>query len=151
MKLWMWIVIAVVVAILVLQLIPYGRNHNNPPVVAEPAWDSPATRTAFMQACGDCHSNETTWPWYSQVAPMSWLIQHDVDEGRAAFNVSEWGRPENEGDHSAELVREGEMPPSYYTVMHPTAKLSASAQQALIDGLTATFGSEGGGQERERD
>ena len=77
-----WIVIAVVVAILVLQLIPYGRNHNNPPVVAEPAWDSPATRTAFMQACGDCHSNETTWPWYSQVAPMSWLIQHDVDEGR---------------------------------------------------------------------
>ncbi len=73
-----------------LQLVPYGRNHTNPPVAAEPAWASAQTRALAVRACFDCHSNETTWPWYSNVAPVSWLIQRDVDEGRRRLNFSEW-------------------------------------------------------------
>ena len=86
---------------LVIQLIPYGRDHENPDVIREPAWDKPQTRELFERACKDCHSNQTEWPWYSSVAPISWLVQSDVEEGRSHFNVSEWGRNENHGDEAA--------------------------------------------------
>ncbi len=59
---------------ILLQIIPYGHNHTNPPIVEEPAWDSPQTRAVVKKACFDCHSNETVWPWYSNIAPLSWLI-----------------------------------------------------------------------------
>lgn len=127
-----------------IQFIPYGRNHTNPPVLAEPVWDSPQTRTFFFQACADCHSNETVWPWYSTIAPISWLIQRDVDEGRRAFNVSEWGRGENSGDDAAETVQKGTMPPFMYLLTHPKAQLTNTEKQAFIKGLMATFGKNDG-------
>jgi mono/diheme cytochrome c family protein len=126
--------------LLIIQFIPYGRDHTNPPVIAEPAWDSPQTRTLFFRACADCHSNETRWPWYSTIAPASWLITRDVMEGRAEFNVSEWGRPDNEGDDAAKTVQNGEMPPWFYLPLHPEANLSPAERQQLINGLLATFG-----------
>ena len=138
------IVIAVVGAILI-QLVPYGRAHDNPPVVAEPQWDSPQTKAFFSRACADCHSNETTWPWYSNVAPMSWMVQRHVDEGRQYFNVSQWGLQENEADQAAELVREGKMPVANYLMLHPEARLTATEREQFIQGLTATFGGESGG------
>ena len=64
--------------LLIIQFVPYGRDHTNPPVIAEPAWDSPQTRALFFRACADCHSNETKWPWYSTIAPASWLITRDT-------------------------------------------------------------------------
>jgi mono/diheme cytochrome c family protein len=129
--------LAVLVAI---QLVPYGRAHSNPPVQAEPPWDSEATRTLFFQACGDCHSNETVWPWYSAVAPVSWLVQHDVDEGREHLNVSEWGRERQDGDEAAEMVRDEEMPPWFYLPLHPEARLTADEIEGFLAGLEATFG-----------
>ncbi len=124
-----------------IQFVPIGRNHTNPPVIAEPNWDSPQTRQLFFRACADCHSNQTVWPWYSNIAPVSWLIERDVREGRQKFNVSEWGTGrENEGKEAAELVRSGEMPPWFYLPLHPSARLSPAEKQALIQGLTATFG-----------
>jgi len=126
--------------LLIIQFIPYGRDHTNPPVIAEPAWDSPQTRTLFFRACADCHSNETRWPWYSTIAPASWLITRDVMEGRAEFNVSEWGRPDNEGDDADKTVQNGEMPPWFYLPLHPEASLSPAERQQLINGLLATFG-----------
>ena len=83
-------VIALVLLALLIQLIPYGRDHTNPPVMQEPQWDSPQTRALTKRACFDCHSNETVWPWYSNVAPVSWLIYRDVSKGREHFNFSEW-------------------------------------------------------------
>ena len=77
---------------------------------AEPSWDSPETRALATQACFDCHSNETEWPAYSAVAPVSWLIQHDVSEGRAVLNFSEWQRPQEEAKEADEEVLEGEIP-----------------------------------------
>ena len=71
------ILIIIVVAVggfLLIQLVPFGRDHTNPPVVQEPNWDSPATRELAQRACFDCHSNETVWPWYSNIAPVSWLV-----------------------------------------------------------------------------
>lgn len=140
---WRWIrrvAIASGVAFLAIQLVPYGRSHTNPPTTREPAWDSPQTRVLFMQACGDCHSNQTTWPWYTSIAPMSWLAQRDVVDGRAQFNVSNWDRPQDisAGD-AAETIRGGSMPPWFYTPLHPAARLSAAEKRQLIAGLARTF------------
>lgn len=129
---------ALIGAFLVIQVIPYGRDHTNPPVTAEPAWDSPKTRSLAVAACFDCHSNETEWPWYTNVAPMSWLIQHDVDEGRDALNFSEWDRPQRAED-VGEVIHEGEMPPWSYLILHPGARLSDAEKERLIAGLEATF------------
>jgi len=131
-----------VVGLLLIQLVPYGRDHTNPAVVAEPPWDSPATRATAVIACFDCHSNQTVWPWYSNIAPASWLIQHDVDEGRQALNYSEWGIGQG-GSESAEALSDGKMPPLTYILAHPEANLSATDKAAFIKGLAATFG--GGG------
>jgi mono/diheme cytochrome c family protein len=125
---------------LVTQLVPYGREHPMPEVDREPDWDRPRTRELFFRACKNCHSNETQWPWYSFVAPISWLVQRDVEEGRSHFNVSQWGREENHGDEAGRLVREGEMPPWFYLPLHPDEHLSDEDRGDLISGLVATFG-----------
>ena len=128
-----------------LQLVPYGRDHTNPPVGAEPQWDSPQTRALAVRACFDCHSNETVWPWYSKVAPMSWLIQRDVNQGRRSLDFSEWDRPRRQEGGGARTVERGSMPPSYYVWLHPTAGLSSTETQALVRGLQAVLGAGGGG------
>lgn len=133
--------------VVVAQLVPFGRDHSNPPVVKEPSWDKPSTRELAVRACFDCHSNETRWPWYSHVAPMSWLVQRDVDEGRRELDFSEWHRSYEEAGEAAETVLEGEMPPRSYLIMHPSARLSLEEKRALAQGLTATIGS----PEREDD
>ena len=135
---------ALAVLLVAIQFVPYGRDHTNPPVLAEPAWDSPQTRALFVRACADCHSNQTVWPWYSNVAPVSWLIAHDTADGRRVLNVSEWGRARNKGDEAAKTTQRGSMPPWFYTPIHPDSQLTAAERQALIGGLVATFGGEQG-------
>ncbi len=125
-----------------IQLVPYGRDHTNPAVVAEPTWKGEQTREIFFRACKDCHSNETSWPWYSSVAPVSWLVQNDVDEGRSKFNVSQWGHGKQEADEAAGMIRKGEMPPWFYLPAHPEAKFTDAEKQAFIRGLVDTFGDE---------
>ena len=140
LKIGLWVVIG---GFVVIQLVPYGRNHTNPPVVQEPNWDSPETRALAEQACFDCHSNETTWPWYTNVAPVSWLVQRDVDEGRHRLNFSDWQngrRDSHETDEMAEVVQRGSMPPAIFLTMHPEARLTDAEKQQLINGLQATTG-----------
>lgn len=130
-----------IVAGVAIQFVPYGKDHTNPPVVAEPQWDNSQTKEMFYRVCGNCHSNTTTWPWYSSIAPVSWLISHDVDDGREHFNVSMWNNQKvNKGYDAAGELREGEMPPWFYLLGHPEAKLSESEKNQLVQGLTATFG-----------
>lgn len=141
MKKIILIVIAVLIGgFLLIQLVPFGRNHANPAVVQEPAWDSPQTRELAMKACGDCHSNTTTWPWYSNIAPVSWLVYRDTVEGRQKLNFSEWNHPQREADEAAKTVQKGEMPMPIYVIMHPEARLTAAEKDALVQGLQATFG-----------
>jgi cytochrome c551/c552 len=129
-----------IVIFLLIQLVPYGKDHNNPPVVSEPNWDSQQTRDLAKKACFDCHSNETIWPWYSNVAPVSWLVYRDVVEGRQRFNFSEWQSSYiNDAGEFAEVINEGEMPPFQYLPMHPSAKLSSTEKTQLINGLSNTL------------
>jgi Haem-binding domain len=132
----------VVVTIGAIQVIPYGRDHTNPPVIQEPAWDRAETRMLTVRACFDCHSNQTAWPWYSSIAPVSWLIQRDVDKGRRALNFSEWNRGQKEARESAKSVKKGEMPPWFYALPGTSASLTPAEQTMLIAGLELTFGSE---------
>ncbi len=134
-------VLALLLMSLLIQLVPYGRNNDNPPVVAEPVWDSERTRQLTVKACFDCHSNEVAYPWYADVAPISWGLRSHIDAGRDELNFSEWNRPQEEAHESAETVREGSMPPWYYTLVRP-GLLSNAEKQDLIRGLEATLGTE---------
>ena len=144
--------IVVILLALLIQLIPYGRNHTNPTVVTEPTWDSAQTQALFQRACADCHSNNTNWRWYTSIAPFSWLIQHDVDEGRMRLNLSECGVPRpqppgpfdgeggegggrEDGGEMSEVILEGSMPPIQYTLIHGEARLTTAERQALAQGL----------------
>lgn len=123
----------------VAQLVPYGRNHSNPPVQAEPAWNSAQTRALAQSACFDCHSNLTKWRWYSNVAPVSWLVYRDVQGGRSSLNFSEWKRPQDGAGDAIDAIASGSMPPWFYVIVHPGASLSAADKQTLMQGLAATF------------
>ena len=126
----------------VMQLVPFGRDHTNPPVKAEPQWTSPEVRALVVRACFDCHSNETKWPGYSNVAPISWLVQHHVDEGRHELNFSEDDKPQKHAKDAEEELREGEMPMAGYVAMHGEAKLTDAEKKQLGDAFIAMFGSE---------
>ena len=138
MKRTIWIIVAVLIgAFLLIQLIPFGHQHTNPAVVQEPNWDSAQTKELAQRACYDCHSNETVWPWYSNLAPVSWLVQNDVAEGRSYLNFSDWGKV-REAFEIPEVVQEGRMPPSYFLIMHPEARLTQAETDALANGLLTT-------------
>jgi hypothetical protein len=124
----------------VIQLVPYGRAHSNPPVVAEPAWNSPRTRELVARACFDCHSNETKWPWYSHVAPFSWVMERDVKAGRRTINFSEWTQPHTLVHEAGGAVMRSEMPPRSYLALHDHAQLTNDERVELARGLHATFG-----------
>jgi hypothetical protein len=132
-------VFLLVAGLFLIQFVPYGRQHDNPPVLREPNWSSPQAREVAQAACFDCHSNETVWPWYSNVAPMSWLVQHDVEEGREYLNFSEWGsgREGEESEELYEVMEEGEMPPVPYLLLHGEARLTDAERSQLMNGLVA--------------
>ena len=140
----------VLAALLVLaQLLPFGRVEN-PPVRAEPAWDTPRTRELAVRACFDCHSNQSQRRWY-HVAPASWLVAHDVAEAREHMNFSEWDLPQDDAEEAPEEVREKEMPLKVYLVMHPEARLSDAEREELARGLAATVGGEEEEEEEEEE
>ncbi len=122
-----------------IQLVPYGHDHSNPPTSKEPAWDSLQTRSLAVQSCFDCHSNQTTWYWYTNIAPFSWLVQRDVVAGRATLNFSEWNRPQDGAGDVFDAISGGSMPLWYYTLIHPGTTLSPAEKQQLIAGLRKTY------------
>ena len=126
-------VLVAVAALAAIQLVPMDRE--NPPVEEEvPA---PAeVREILRRACYDCHSHETTWPWYGYVAPVSWLLAYDVDHAREHVNFSAWGRYDlkqrrKKLEDIREVVEEDEMPPWFYRPLHPEAELSQADRDAL--------------------
>ncbi len=137
-KLFKYILYSAVILFVLIQFIPVDRN--NPPVQKEPNWNSPRTKQLAERACFDCHSNETKWPFYSYIAPVSWFVASDVHEGREKFNISEGGS--GHSDEAAEQVEKGNMPMWQYVLMHPKAKLTDKEKTELIAGLKATFGTE---------
>ena len=122
-----------------IQLVPYGRSHANPPVTHAVKWDSPRTAKLFSQACQDCHSNLTSWRWYDSIAPASWLVQHDIEDGRQRFNVSEWNRGQPEVGEVVRAITSGSMPPIQYKVVHSGGRLSQAERRLLAHGIAATY------------
>lgn len=123
----------VVAAFALAQLLPVERA--NPPVESEvPA--TPEARALLVRACFDCHSNQVVWPWYSRVAPVSWLVAKDVREGRDELNFSTWTRYDANKQRkllkeSLKEVDEGEMPLFAYLLAHPDARLAAADRDLL--------------------
>lgn len=139
MKMTGYAFVVLVAALGLLQLIPVDRT--NPPVEQDLA-ASPAIKSILKRACYDCHSNETVWPWYSRVAPISWLVAWDVREGREELNFSTWNRykPKQRAKKIKETweeVEEGEMPPWFYLPLHPEARVSDRDRQVLRDWAAA--------------
>jgi hypothetical protein len=124
------------IAILVAQFVRPARS--NPHVQGDLA-APPAVKDALERGCYDCHSNQTRWPWYSAVAPLSWWIHHDVDEGRRRLNFSSWtdyasdpGTEDQKLDEVARLIANRAMPPWYYLAMHPEARLTSDERIAIM-------------------
>lgn len=118
-------------------------DKTNPPVVEgedilSMSQASPEIAGILKKACFDCHSNETTYPWYSNVAPISWMVKHHIDEGRDYMNFSTWGKynvkkQQHKLSEAYEEVEEGEMPMFGYVKMHSEADLSAAEKKQLLD------------------
>jgi hypothetical protein len=99
---------------------------------------SPQVAGIIDRSCADCHSNKTRWPWYSNVAPVSWFVIDHVNHGRSHLNFSEWGRlnkgeAEDMLEEMCEEVEAGAMPLSSYTPLHPGSKLSPQDVKVLCD------------------
>ncbi len=128
-------IIGLALLLLLLQFVQPLRT--NPEVTAD--LEAPAEVKAVLQrCCYDCHSNETTWPWYSAFAPMSWVVTRHVDEGREHLNFSDWETYEalrllSLSDDIIDQIQTGAMPMSSYLLLHPDAKLSREEKELLID------------------
>jgi len=126
--------VGLIAVLIVMQFVPVARV--NPPERDQPP-APPEVRAFLQRACYHCHSNETWWPWYSRVAPVSFLIARDVTEGRSELNFSTWSRY-NERRKTRKLkeiakqVEKGKMPQWYYVSLHPEAKLSATDRELII-------------------
>jgi hypothetical protein len=122
-----------IAALAAAQLVPVSRQ--NPPVQQEvPA--PPQVREVLRRSCYDCHSNETRWPWYSRVAPVSWLVAYDVRHARGHANFSTWDKYDEKKradilDDIWQEVRDHEMPLFYYLPLHPQARLSDVDRELL--------------------
>lgn len=129
------VLLGLAVALLAIQLI--RPEKTNPPITREV--EAPAeVKVLLERACYDCHSNETKWPWYSNVAPVSWLVAHHVDEGRRELNFSEWDayddkRRAHKLEETEEMISRGEMPEALYVLGHREANLTDAEKKLLID------------------
>jgi hypothetical protein len=126
--------VALVAALALAQAVPVERT--NPPVESQ-VEAPPAVLAALKRSCFDCHSHETVWGWHTKIAPISWLVAHDVNEGREELNFSRWGaidagRRAKLSKKLPEEVGEGEMPPFLYVLAHPSAKPSDGDKAAIV-------------------
>jgi hypothetical protein len=138
------LVLGAMLAVFVLiQFVPYGRAQANPPASAPFRWSSPRAKALAQRACYDCHSNQTKRWWGVEVAPFSWLARHDIDDGRARLDFSDWN-----GVLSAQELRrvlDGGMPPLQYTLLHPQARLSAAEKKQLVAGFVQSLAAQQNG------
>ena len=128
-----------VLGLLLIQFIPFGHTRSNPPTVSEPNWSSQQARALVKEHCFQCHSNETNWTWYANIAPGSWLIAYDVIKGRDEFNFSDWNNNPGELDEMIEKIQEGDMPPIQYWLFHPNSRMNDQQKQELIDALKSSI------------
>jgi hypothetical protein len=125
--------LTIVTALIVIQFVPVTRTN---PADQGQLVAPPEIQLTLRRSCYECHSNETRWPWYSRVAPISWLIVRDVDLGRKEVNFTEWGNyypavRRRKLEWIGRALREEMMPPWTYRLIHPSASLSDADRDAL--------------------
>ena len=140
-KVMKWAVIFVAVLFVLIQFVRPARTNpaiDESQTIAAHTQLTPQVKDIFDRSCRDCHSNQTEWPWYTNVAPVSWWLSNHVNEGRQNLNLSEWGklardRQDRKLRQICDEVSDGAMPLSSYTPMHPKAKLSEQDKKTLCD------------------
>lgn len=144
-KIIVGMVVLAMIGFVIIQFLPVGNfrptlaHPENPPVKMSITWDSAETERLVRTACYDCHSNETVYPWYARIAPVSWLVFRDVNQGRASMNFSEDPLDSyNTGDMEWHVYND--MPPRFYLPLHPEANYSDEQKAQLVAGFKATFG-----------
>jgi len=140
MNVWLkWGGLGALALVVVIQFFPVDRD-NPTTQSGNTIYDKenlpPDIREIFQRSCSDCHSNRTVWPWYSHVAPVSWVIASDVHGARRQMNLSEWGSypPKKRADKLDEIceqVGRGDMPDPKYAFIHPQAKLTSEQRKAV--------------------
>ena len=136
-----WIVLVLIVVFLGIQFVRPART--NPPVdesqtIFARTQMTPQVAAILDRSCRDCHSHKTVWPWYTNVAPISWWLSNHVNEGRQNLDLSEWGKLDRDRQDRklrqiCDEVSDGVMPLSSYLPMHPHARLSAEDKKTLCD------------------
>jgi Haem-binding domain len=116
-----------------------AQTVDAPLATGAPSWDNERTSALATRACAACHSNQPGWSWYTNVAPVSWLVQHDVDAGRAVLNFSEWDRPQSAAAQLVTSVEQRRMPPAYASLLNADLQLSDAERLELARGLLATL------------
>lgn len=131
-----WVVAGLLVVFGLLQLTNPART--NPPVVHDMMTGNPPppeVAAMLKTACYDCHSDETRWPWYSHLAPVSWTVVGDVNEGRRHINFSDWPQDAKAAarkfEHMSDELDDGDMPPAKYTLIHRDARLTDAQKNQL--------------------
>ncbi|MCB0583915.1 MAG: heme-binding domain-containing protein [Phaeodactylibacter sp.] len=154
-KILKWAVLAILAALVIIQF--FGIDKTNPPVIEGESFMAVAQPPAevarlLKDACYDCHSHETEYPWYTSIAPVSWWIGHHIEEGREHLNFSTWGtynaeKKAHKAEECGEEIEKGEMPLTSYLPMHPEARLTAAQKEQLISWFKELSGeSEEGGE-----
>jgi len=141
MKILKRTVIDLIVLLVAIQVVRPEKTNpavDNTKTIEANTHMSPEVASIFERSCYDCHSFKTTWPWYSQVAPVSWYLVYDVNKGRRDLSLSEWSkydarRSARKLQEICEQIEKGEMPTKPYLLLHPTAKLSDSDKKVLCD------------------
>jgi len=136
------VALGAIVLLALIQLVPYGRAHTDPTPTREARFQDASAQKLFDGACADCHSDHTSWPVYSNVAPISWLVQNDVDGGRRKLNLSEWDKRQADLAEIQRVIIGGGMPPLQYKVLHGGGRLSSGERQQLAAGFRALFASQ---------
>jgi hypothetical protein len=128
-----------------LQLLPFGRLGADPPVTRDAPWPGGRARELAVAACYDCHSTQTRRPLYSRVAPFSWLVTRDVEQGREKLNFSTWEGSGGDARDAAETIAEASMPPRRYLLLHPDADLTDAERRLLVEALEGMGGGDRSG------
>ncbi len=141
-KIALWTIVGLIALFVLIQFVPYGRDHTDKPATKPFKWTSPQAEAIARGSCYDCHSNETRWWWAVKLAPFSWLAQHDIDGAREVFSFSGWnGALTTEGLQNA--INDN-MPPLQFTLLHPHAKLSDAEKQTLVQGFQDSLAANAG-------
>lgn len=146
MKLRKRILLALLIVFVAIQFMQPARNANQQVIASgvTKQFNVPSNVQGLLRtACSDCHSNNTRYPWYANIQPMGWLLADHIKEGKAALNFDEFGSYSKRRQLSklksiAGSVKDGSMPITSYTWMHPNAKLSAENKALIIDWATRT-------------